>query len=476
MSNQSNKRAVIIGAGPSGLFAARTLRKCGIKEIIILEKEPRVGGMCHSYVEQDRYAEYGAGMVFPSSREMLEAIKEKDILLEIPLFTDIKSISIYKKINNLNFPQKIIFCASFLFQLAKYFRCVYRYRKARDAMQPLPSDFNLPFAEFARKYGMVDISLFFEPYITGCGYGSLEECAAASLFEAMGFVHMMDCSLMQFLMSGNRLYQVKGGMQSYMEKIAEDFEVQTSVKIIQVIRDQHHVQIQYQQNHHLHSIEADMLVLAISPLHWKKIGLSLTAVELKLVDNLVYYHYPVAICRIKGIPAIQAFFTHSLADSKYTYLGFMHTQDCRFEPQEGRLCSVYISMPPGTHSFSFNPNDHRLSLLMQELKDKLHATEITVLDSINWEGYAPNLEWSERIALEKEQFANDTRTVYVGAYTLGCFETIASVARKATKTIEKALGVSNKIRRFNFAKPLWLLRRGIRKETLLPEEPNSPKN
>ncbi len=40
---------IIVGAGASGLFAARKLRAMGVKKIALIEKEANVGGKCSSY-------------------------------------------------------------------------------------------------------------------------------------------------------------------------------------------------------------------------------------------------------------------------------------------------------------------------------------------------------------------------------------------------------------------------------------------
>ncbi|MFO2971511.1 FAD/NAD(P)-binding protein [Legionella pneumophila serogroup 10] len=67
-------KVIFIGAGPSGLFAARRLKEIAklqnkTVECIFLEREPVVGGKCHTYSDADYpelKTEWGAALVAPN--------------------------------------------------------------------------------------------------------------------------------------------------------------------------------------------------------------------------------------------------------------------------------------------------------------------------------------------------------------------------------------------------------------------------
>lgn len=47
-ANAEKKRVVIVGAGAAGIAAATRLYETGIKDIVILEAESRIGGRVHT--------------------------------------------------------------------------------------------------------------------------------------------------------------------------------------------------------------------------------------------------------------------------------------------------------------------------------------------------------------------------------------------------------------------------------------------
>lgn len=74
-----NYDAIIIGAGYSGLAAARVLHKAG-KNILILEARDRVGGRIHThYLSDGNYIDLGGQWIGPGQNRMYELAREYDI-------------------------------------------------------------------------------------------------------------------------------------------------------------------------------------------------------------------------------------------------------------------------------------------------------------------------------------------------------------------------------------------------------------
>lgn len=80
-------RIAIIGAGPSGLYAAEALRQLGYRNVTVLERQARVGGMAltrHYETGDGRRIPYELGSAQPfSSRKLFRLIKELDLHLGV---------------------------------------------------------------------------------------------------------------------------------------------------------------------------------------------------------------------------------------------------------------------------------------------------------------------------------------------------------------------------------------------------------
>jgi hypothetical protein len=241
----------------------------------------------------------------------------------------------------------------------------------------------------------------------------------------MGKVTMPDIFLAEQLIGRPSLLAIHGGFQLLMEKIAEQFDVRVNATVAQIKREKDKVTVTYVHNGIEQTETADTLVLATSPRNWESLGLDLTEVEKNCIASLDYYRYPVAVYKIKGLPPQQYFFTKALEETGFGHLALITTRDNRSNPEDGRLCTVYVNLPPNNKEFKF---DHEA--LKKELDSIPGVTEVTVVKDKIWEDYMSTLPWDLRLQLDKEQ--QRTNTMYLGSYVLGSFEDVACVANKAT--------------------------------------------
>jgi hypothetical protein len=73
---KKDPRIAIIGAGPSGLLTAHYLRKNGYRNVFVLEKRGRVGGLADTMTYDGRSFDLGANYITPAYTEIRKLAKE----------------------------------------------------------------------------------------------------------------------------------------------------------------------------------------------------------------------------------------------------------------------------------------------------------------------------------------------------------------------------------------------------------------
>ncbi|MDI9818492.1 MULTISPECIES: FAD-dependent oxidoreductase [unclassified Legionella] len=434
---------IIVGAGPAGLFSARALNKLGVpgKNIKILEKESWAGGKCHTYVDPENESlvtEFGAALVATNYGVVLDAIHEKKIKYEEVLPTKPDSMDFMKQFHQENTLGKIKFSAEFLKELVVYETFIREYEHARDHQLPLPKDYLLPFAEFAQRKGLMELNDLLRPLVTGFGYGAMQVCPTYAVLEYMGHTTVPGMGLIPGLLNQGPFYAIKGGFQRLMEAIAEDYGVLTEVNIHSIDRS-NGVEVSFSQHGKEQQLKADYLILALSPLHWPKLGLKLSETEKLCTGQLTHYRYPVAVCKLKGYPAHQEFFEPALQPEGFGKLALITTRDNRSNPEDGRLCTSYVNLPQGNNSYNLSPGTCEYEALKSELESLPAVTEVKLFETKIWEDYMSMLPWDLRCHLQSQQFSDSTRT----GYTNSClsFEDVACVANEATRLIANSFSL-----------------------------------
>lgn len=437
--NKLPSSVVIVGAGASGLFAARRLRQLGVQNITLLEKEPEVGGKCSTYCDPHNpnlKAERGAMVVAPNYGVVLDAIKECQINTEQTVEAKPHTLEIVDRVNSMNALQKIKFCFELAGELIRFSLGVRVYRRCCKQKTMLPEELQLPFANYADKHRLKSIEEFLKPLVTGFGYGDVRDCPTYSVFEYLGYTTIPYMILQHYGVEGCECREIKEGFQFLMQKIATPFQVHTGVSKISVSRSPERVDVSFVTGDgKKENLTAEALILALSPMHWGDIlGTDhLTDTEKKCIEHLTHYRYPMVVCRLKGAAPCHIFYPNRLEKENFGHVSFISTRDHRENPEEGRLCSAYINVLP--EEFLQIDGYHKnikLDQIREELRGIPGVTEVEILEFKIWEDYFSSLPWEIRLALECEQYAEKTKTIYLGSYTLGSFEDVACVAERAT--------------------------------------------
>ncbi|WED43339.1 NAD(P)-binding protein [Legionella cardiaca] len=425
---------IIIGAGPSGLFAGRALVKSGVpqKNIVFLEKNNRVGGKCYSYTDLENpslVTEYGAALIAHNYGVVLDAIFEKKITYETVLPTDIQSMGFMQQYLQKDTIGRIKFSAAFAEELIIYEKYLLEYKHARDNNLPLPKAFELPFVEFAKQKGLTKLNDLLRPLVTGFGYGAMQVCPTFAVFEYMGHTTIPGMQLIPTLLRQGPFYAIQGGIQRLMEAIAADFEVLTEADVQSIDRS-NGISVEFLHQGQKKTLKGSYLILALSPLHWPKLGLDMSATEELAVKNLTYYRYPVAICKLKGHPPVQRFFENGLQPEGFGSLALITTRDADPQPKD-RLCTAYVNLPQGKNDYNLSIDSTEGQKLKSELEHVEGMEAVQLIKTHTWEDYMSMLPWETRCKLQATQF--ETNTGYINSCL--CFEDVGCVANYGTNLI-----------------------------------------
>jgi hypothetical protein len=431
-------KVVIAGAGPSGLFAARRLKQLATEqnkkiEIILLTPDSWVGGKCHTFSDPSRPAlktEWGAALVAPNYGVVLDAMSEHQMGFERVMPVNEQGMELEQLFNSASASQKFKIAMALASEIYSFNSDYDVYKKAKQNRKPLPNDLLIPVSEYCARNNMVYLPMLLKPFVPGFGYGAITHCPTYAVLEYLGKVTIPDMLVADKIIGRPSLLAIKGGFQLLMENIAAQFDVRLNANITQVQRSQNSVKVTYKYKGAEFTETADKFILATSPKNWGSMGMDLTEVEQKCIDQLEYYRYPVAVYRIKGLPPKQYFFPDALEEEEFGNLALITTRDNRQQPEEGRLCTVYVNLPPNQNNFQL---DHKK--IKNNLGSIQNISDVEVLEEKIWEDYMSTLPWNLRLALDNEQ--QFTNTLYLGSYALGAFEDVACVANKAADLISE---------------------------------------
>lgn len=162
-NTNSRPRVVVIGGGPCGLYAARTLVEKGV-EVTLLEKENKPGGLATSHLRGENYYDMGVHMLHEFDKEVFHDIKDimGDERIAVQLDAKIRWAGAFYRYP-LQFvdmikgipPLKLIWCVMGLFGAQLWFKLFPR--EPKDAEEALIQLYGNPlykffFKDFTERY------------------------------------------------------------------------------------------------------------------------------------------------------------------------------------------------------------------------------------------------------------------------------------------------------------------------------------
>lgn len=217
-------RVGIVGAGASGLAVARELRRVGYPDVVVLEREERVGGKCATFFHEGRSYELGAGAVTGAYRNVRALMREEGVRSA----PGVGGLLVDLDTRRESFVPEVL-RSSALFGLGvegvRLAAALWRNRRVLDpGFDGIAPALCAPFTEWAHEQRLEGVAALVEPWFTGFGYGYLDEVPAAYVLKYLALFRFPVHELLET------------GYQGLWERVAGGLDVRTRVRVRAVRR------------------------------------------------------------------------------------------------------------------------------------------------------------------------------------------------------------------------------------------------
>lgn len=272
-------RIAVIGAGPAGLAAAYFLKRQGYREVLVLEKLGRVGGLCRTITEDYYCFDLGANYVTPAYDETLALAYEvgAELYVERPLTTIDFEQDPPKQQDPWDTVREGIGGVPYILLCLKYLWLRWRIGSivntpGHERIHEHP-ELCVSFQKWLDGHGLGKLQRLFEAPITVMGYGYLKEIPAPYALKYMSLRTFMALCLKAFPLTKSWYWWPKRfvlGFQRLWEAVSWTLNVRFNVDIKSIERRDGKVQIKFTHREqilnatepHKDEMEFDRLVLA----------------------------------------------------------------------------------------------------------------------------------------------------------------------------------------------------------------------
>ena len=293
-------RIAIVGAGASGLTAAKTLKSLGFGNIVIFEKENRPGGRVHSYEYQGKVYELGAVWLGSTYDRVLELAKEYDVAYE-----EAVPVGVYDDGVFYNYDAWVIRHYNAAELLASFSNLWDMQRRFPSLKKPGFSegedDLHLQVGTFAPKYRIEIVTDVIASFITGSGYRNIEEVPAQYPMKLVQLLLKGTVAGLLGMPNGVPMSSFTLGGQELWRKVAADFTVRYGAEVTGIVRQTIDGKPVIQLTAGGTSEEFDRVVITASPDVYENF-LDLTPSERDVFSRVKTYRYAVTLFEGANIP------------------------------------------------------------------------------------------------------------------------------------------------------------------------------
>jgi protoporphyrinogen/coproporphyrinogen III oxidase len=300
-------RIAVIGAGPSGLTAAYTLKRLGYQHVTVFEKDDHVGGKVNTLHLGDFSVELGAVFASPDYQLTLQLAQEYGI----PYTTYSKPTYI---LDEHGVKQTFETFLTSRYSLDEIQTAVRNYAIAlqsfpqifQDSMANLPPDLYLNMNDFAAKYGFTPVAELARSLVVGFGYGYYETAPAAYLMKIMAMLIKVGPTGL----SSPPYYTWPTGFQSLWQAVASELDVRLNSKITSVKRSSGSGPLKLVVNYNIFAPQEFDRVIVSAPLNRVKDFVSLTDAEKALFAKVESERYFVTLFSAAGLQGGESVFVY----------------------------------------------------------------------------------------------------------------------------------------------------------------------
>ncbi|MCO4743904.1 MAG: FAD-dependent oxidoreductase [Proteobacteria bacterium] len=398
-------RIAVIGAGPAGLSAARALVARG-HTVRVYEKQPTVGGKCHSLMYEGHAYDLGANLTTPRY-ERVRTLGEQVGMTLRPMH-ERRVVSITdEQVPSLRDAGPV--ARTLLRSLALFYIAVRAGTHIdRDGYAGLGDRVKRPFGEWLKSYGLGRFRDLFANLFIAYGYGVMDALPAAyalKFFDQVHFTAAIDTVLGKDV---DTTLVFDEGFQELWERIAEPLDVQRSATVHSIQRDAAGVRVTWSESDGDSFEERfDKLVLAC-PLQDTPAFLDLSDTESRLFGQIRTYDYYVTAAVLHGVPDISTFvFPYSTRVTPGQPMVF-------YPPVLGSPHDVFVFYSYGDATTTVDEVRAKLTAVVES--DTFQGTLVETLHTQHWR-YFPHVG-AETMAAgffdELEGLQGSQHTYYVG--------------------------------------------------------------
>lgn len=310
----------IIGAGPSGLSAADTLKQLGYRNVTVFEQDTRVGGKVYSVPTGAGVVELGA-VLASAECELVLGLADRLGVAYAPYpveqhFLDERG----ERHDAASFLASRYDAATIQRAIACYAAALERCAAAGlDRSTTPPRDLHLPFDQFAAKYGFTPVAELARGALVGFGYGYYETVPALYFMKLIAWLFKPDGA--GGLQAGS-FFMFPQGFQSLWEALAREHDVRLGTGVAaltRVVSDSNKAIRLTLTNGEQHACDA---VIVAAPLHTVSRFMTLTEQEAAVFGQLRSNRYVVSAFAASGLATGEFLFLHE--NEKPARIGHMN--------------------------------------------------------------------------------------------------------------------------------------------------------
>jgi cytochrome P450/thioesterase domain-containing protein/predicted NAD/FAD-dependent oxidoreductase/acyl carrier protein len=285
------RRVCVIGAGPSGLAAARELERAG-HTAIVLEAGDQVGGKCASVQIDGRAYDLGGHLCTTAYEQVAQLITDLDVDTE-----DTTQHRVYDVDTGEAVPQSAAFFRRDVFRRYTALRGESFPRIGEPGLAHSARALAAPAREWLAEHGLEPLAASLGTGYTAAGYGFLDgDLPALYLVKYAELTGLLSSTPEMLGHTGS--FTVAGGFDNLWKRVARGLrEVRTGVVVRMIRRDRDGVSVITSRG----EIRVDDLVLTV-PLDQVLPLLDATDEEREVAAAVRYLDYRTTVCTATGLP------------------------------------------------------------------------------------------------------------------------------------------------------------------------------